>query len=38
MGMLEISYGEREREREREREAEKLFHLCGEVANCMKEL
>ena len=36
MGMLEISYGERERERERE--AEKLFHLCGEVANCMKEL
>ena len=32
MGMLEISYGERERE------AEKLFHLCGEVANCMKEL
>ena len=34
MGMLEISYGERERERE----AEKLFHLCGEVANCMKEL
>ena len=34
--MLEISYGERERERERE--AEKLFHLCGEVANCMKEL